>query len=275
VTVEIGASGWKSQAVADSNGHYSFGGLCEGMAYVKLLLPEGSLPTNPNAEAVLDGKNVIQVDLGFFPPAPTMQAEISTGEPAPVVSIPVPAAPQILPAQEPVLLAQPTAEGISVEVSAPGAVRAGLAAKVTISVKNTGRLQVGGVEVLLSLPSDAVLEEANTSRGALKLAVARPGGWLKPGGLNIPLRAQDNSLVVQVGTLAAGEVAVISAQLKFKDNAALGVRTDLRAEVRTEGKSYLSQVIPLTLKETGGAFQVALPTTGDSTYAQYLRDFLW
>ncbi len=72
MVVEIDASGWKDRTTTDSNGYYYFHGLCQGRAIVNLALEEGGLPTNPNAVAELTGYNEVRIDLGFFPPAPTL-----------------------------------------------------------------------------------------------------------------------------------------------------------------------------------------------------------
>ena len=286
--VEIGNSGWKNQMPADSNGYFYFGGLCEGIAYVKVLVPEGGLPTHPNAEAVLDGQNQVQVDLGYFPPAP--QAEFLGGEesaPSPTpITIAVPqvgptvlivprSTPETASSSKPIPVLKREAEGVTVKLSAPRTVRAGMAGQVAISVKNGGPGKAANTVVTLPLSADLMLQEADTSRGALKVQPASQTSETKILSLSNAGKSRDSDLVVNVGTLAPQEAALIVTKISFKESISPGAQAQLQAEVMTEGKSYTSEAIGLTLEETGGAFQINLPTTGANTYLQYFRNLLW
>jgi uncharacterized repeat protein (TIGR01451 family) len=285
--VQIGASGWKNETPADSNGHYEFGGLCEGTAYVKVLVPEGGLPTNPDAEAVLDGKNEVAVNLGFFPPAPLDQAVAATqptveplvvATPVPVVlpavtSVRVPAEAAVV-ARVPVVAQLPP--GLSVQVAAPHAVSIGLAARMTVSVKNGGPDKADGMVITIPVPDNVVLQEVSTSRGQLR--VMTPGAAL---GSSVKLLGHSASdaptggLVVEAGNLAAGQGVVIAAQVKFRDEAAVGSTAELRAEVTAGGRSNQSNVVSLALGESGASSEVGLPPTGNNGFAGYYRDLLW
>ncbi len=229
--VQIGRSGWKSEMPADSNGHYEFGGLCEGMAFVKVLVPEGGLPTNPDAEAVLDGKNLVSVDLGFFPPPPADQLAATqlTAAPllaAPAVRIVAPGATPAPPVIEAVAAGSgpsdvPLSPGISVQLNAPRVVRSGLAARMTASIRNGGPNQATGTIVTIPIPPGVVLQEVTTSRGQLKMTTTGAAMLGNASG------AKGSALVVEAGNLAVGQSVVIAGLVRFDDNAAVGSKVRL------------------------------------------------
>ena len=277
--VEIGSSGWKSQTPADSNGHFTFNGLCRGAAYVKVLVPPGSLLTNPGAEVALDGKNHVLADLGFFLPLP--QAVSAPGvQPAsePLVLSPgVQQSASTTPAQNSAGVSRPVplSEGVGITVSAPRSVRRGLDAQVNVSIQNGGPAKVGGTVVRLPLASGLKLSEADTSRGSLQMQVV-PQSPAKAGGLDAPSRAASSELVVNVGTLAPGDVVLIATKIAFPPDAtSQASRAEIQAYAISGGNSYSSNVAVIAVEETGGPLIAVLPSSNNSGFAEARREFLW
>ena len=279
VLVEIGSSGWKSQTPADTNGHFAFNGLCKGTAYVKAVVPAGSLLTNPNAEVELDGKNKTLVDLGYFLPLP-QAASFPAAEPISEPALSSSSVPQLVPSQAvpaptdvPRLVRLP--EGVSVSVSAPQRVRKGLAAAVSISVQNGGPDNTGNTIVRMPLASGMALKEADTSRGSLKMQVI-PQAVGKTGGFSAPLRTLPSELIVHVGTLAPGDVVLIATKIAFQQDAVSpGTQAEIQARAVSGNSSYWSNVALITVEETGEPLIAVLPTTGENSYMQTFREFLW
>ena len=274
VLVEVGASGWKNQTPADTNGYFSFQGLCKGTAYVKVIVPPGSLNTNPNAEVVLDGKNHVKVDLGFFPPVPQAASPAGTKpDSEPLVTSP-PVSQTAPPASTGLSPPASLPQGVAVSVSAPRTVRVGMDAQVNISVQNGGPASAPNAVAHIPLAAGVVLKEAHTSRGSLRVEVV-PLAVGKAGGVGAPLRSPGSELVVDVGALAPGDAVLIATKIGFKNTMVPGSKTEIQAEVLSGGDSYRSSVVVVTLEETGRPFQVTLPTTGSDNHSQYFQEFLW
>ena len=279
VLVEIGSSGWKSQMPADTNGHFTFNGLCKGTAYVRAVVPQGSLLTNPNAEVELDGKNHTSVDLGFFPPLPqavSFPGAEPTSEPlASSAVVPQPASPQPAGAATSAPRAVRLPEGVSISVSAPRNVRNGLYAAVTVSLQNGGPGNSGNTMVRMPLAAGMVLREADTSRGSLRMQVV-PQTTARVGGLGAPIRTPASELIVDVGMLSPGDVVVIATKIGFEQDVdAPASQAEIQANAVSGNSSYWSNVAVINVEETGGPLVVVLPTTGDDSYAHAFREFLW
>jgi len=280
VAVEVGGSGWKTQILADSNGYFKAGGLCPGTAYARVIIPPGALPTNPNAEATLDGTNLTQFDLGFFPPAAGL-----TGVTKPSLVAAAPPLVQSIPERSPVIvtvvlpnptLISPSATGLLVDVSAPRTVRAGLNAPVNVSVRNAGPGKAVNTVISLPLAAGLELQEANTSKGALKIQVVPQGPGVKGPGLNAPVRTRPSTLLVNVGTLAPGQAVLVATKIKFREDLSAGSQAQLQAQAMADGKTYQSKLMVIDLTETGGPLKATfLPVTGADNYRQYFRDLLW
>lgn len=278
VLVEVGGGGWKNQIPADDNGYFAFRGLCQGTAYVRVIVPPGSLLTNPNAEIVLDGKNQVRVEQGFFLPRPQAASASGDTKPAPVPLVasdsiqqvvPVAPQPQLVPV---VPLNLP--KGVTVNLSAPRSVRAGMDAQINISVQNGGPGNATGVVLRLPLAEGIKLQEADTSRGALKMNIV-PQVLGKVGGFAAPASASASELVVDVGVLPAGDVLLVATKIRFKDTAPPGSQAQMQAQVWSAGTSYRSDVAVITLEEAGSLFQITLPTTGGDDYLRHFHDLLW
>jgi hypothetical protein len=280
VTVEVGGPGWKAQTLADSNGYFKVGGLCAGAAYARVIIPPGALPTNPNAEALLDGKNLTQFDLGFFPPAAWL-----AGEPKPSLVAAAPPLVQSTPERPSIVvtvvvprpaLISPSATGLLVDVSAPRTVRAGLNAPVNVSVRNAGPGKALNTVISLPLAAGLELQEANTSKGALKIQVVPQGPGVKGPGLNAPVMTKPSTLLVDVGTLAPGQAVLVATKIKFREDMSAGSQAQLQAQAMADGKTYQSKPVIIDLTETGGPLKASfLPVTGANNYRQYFRDLLW
>jgi hypothetical protein len=128
--------------------------------------------------------------------------------------------------------------------------------------------------VHVPLAAGVVLKEAHTSRGSLRVEVV-PLAVGKAGGVGAPVRSPGSELVVDVGALAPGDVVLIASKIRFKHTTIPGSTAAIQAEVLSGGNSYRSNVVVVTLEETGGSFQVTLPTTGSGNYTQYFQEFLW
>lgn len=273
VLVEIGGGGWRNQVPADDNGYFAFQGLCPGMGYVRVVVPPGSLLTNPNAEVALDGKNHVRVEQGFFLPLP--QAASAGGEPTRVPEPIVTSAP--VPQLAPAVIAMPP--GMAVSLSAPRTVRVGMDAKVNISVQNGGPGQVTGVVVRVPLATGIRLQEADTSRGGLKIEqVPQALGKAalgKVSGLAAPHAAATSELVIDVGALPPGEMVLIATKVRFKENVPAGSQAQFQALVWSGGTVYRSNAVVMTLEETGSPFDMTLPTTGEGGYLRRCQEWLW
>jgi len=62
-TVTIVGADWSNAMLTDDNGQYGFAGLCAGQATLQATLPDGQ--TSSVATIDIDGKNNVQLDLGF------------------------------------------------------------------------------------------------------------------------------------------------------------------------------------------------------------------
>ncbi|HDN80816.1 MAG TPA: hypothetical protein ENG33_10180 [Chloroflexi bacterium] len=66
IEVVISGGGWSTSTRSDSNGFYRFQGLGYGVATLNLRLPPGFTRANPDLKVFLDGKNTVEVNLGFY-----------------------------------------------------------------------------------------------------------------------------------------------------------------------------------------------------------------
>jgi len=273
VLVEVGGGGWRNQVLADDNGYFAFKGLCPGTGYVRVIVPPGSLLTNPDAEVALDGKNHVRVDQGFF--LPVLQAVSGDSS---VRLTPSPAA-----SPAPVLQRAPAAvalpPGVAVSLSAPRTVRVGMDARLNVSVQNGGPGQATGVVVRVPLATGIRLQEADTSRGGLKIEqVPQALGQARGGrvsGLAAPRGATASELVIDIGTLPPGEVVLITTKFRFKETVPPGSQAQFQALVWNGGVVYRSNVAVVTLEEAGSPFQFTLPTTGEGGYLRRCQEWLW
>jgi len=280
VLVEIGGGGWKNQIPADDNGYFAFKGLCPGTGYVRVVVPPGSLLTNPNAEVALDGKNQVRVDQGFFLPVLQAASGGSWAQPSPAPVVTSAASLQLAPAvPQPSSSAVTLLPGMAISLVAPRTVRVGMDAQVNISIQNGGPGQVASVVVHLPLAAGIRLQEADTSRGALKmeqipqaLSKAAEG---KVAGVAAPAYAAASKLVVEIGALPPGEVVLIATKVRFRETVLPGGQAQMQAQVWSDGAVYRSNTVVITLEETGSPFQITLPTTGEDGYLRRFHELLW
>jgi hypothetical protein len=128
IGVVLDGGGWAAEMVSESDGRYAFQGLGRGPATLRLRLPEGATPVNPDLQVYTGHTLEINVNLGYY-----------TGDQSPV----------------PVLL---TAEYAPVE---------GVSGQLALSfqVENRGEIDITGVFVDARLPAGQQIISAHTSQG--------------------------------------------------------------------------------------------------------------
>jgi hypothetical protein len=128
IGVVLDGGGWATETVSGADGSYAFRGLGSGPATLRLRLPEGATPVNPDLPVYTGPSLDVRANLGYY-----------MGEPSPV----------------PVLL---TAEYASVE---------GVPDRLALSfqVENRGKIDVTGVVVDARLPAGQEILSAQTSQG--------------------------------------------------------------------------------------------------------------
>jgi len=128
IGVVLDGGGWATETVSGPDGHYIFRGLGSGPATLRLRLPEGATPVNPDLP-VYTGHNLdVRANLGYY-----------MGEPSPV----------------PVLLTA----GYAPVAGAPDRL------KLSFQVENRGETDVTGVIVDARLPVGQEILSAQTSQG--------------------------------------------------------------------------------------------------------------
>jgi hypothetical protein len=128
IGVVLDGGGWAAETVSGSDGSYAFRGLGSGPATLRLRLPEGATPVNPDLPVYTGPSLDVRANLGYY-----------MGEPSPV----------------PVLL---TVEYASVE---------GVPDRLALSfqVENRGEIDATGVVVDARLPAGQEILSAQTSQG--------------------------------------------------------------------------------------------------------------
>jgi len=128
IGVVLDGGGWAAETVSEADGRYIFWGLGSGPATLRLRLPEGATPVNPDLPVYTGPSLEVRANLGYY-----------IGEPSPV----------------PVLL---TAKYASV---------AGAPDRLTLSfqVENRGETDVTGVIVDARLPAGQEILSAQTGQG--------------------------------------------------------------------------------------------------------------
>lgn len=128
IGVVLEGGGWAVETVSDSNGYFAFRGLGRGSATLRLQLPEGATPVNPNLPVYTGYHSDVSANLGYY-----------TGDLSPV----------------PVLL---SAEYVPVE-GVPGQLA------LSFQVDNRGEMDVTGVVVDARLPAGQQIISAQVSQG--------------------------------------------------------------------------------------------------------------
>jgi uncharacterized repeat protein (TIGR01451 family) len=79
--IRLRGGGWDLEATSDDNGYYRYQGLSEGIAFLSLVLPEGSAlkPMTTDVAVQMKGSGQLVVNMGLYssPTAPTLPAGVS------------------------------------------------------------------------------------------------------------------------------------------------------------------------------------------------------
>lgn len=245
MVVEMDASGVKVRTVTDTNGYFRFTGLSAGRVILNLVLEKGGLPTNPNVVANLTGHNNIEVELGFFPPAPKAEGW---------QSYPALAVPEAVPA------------GLaSVELRASTAKASpGQAVDLSLEVTNRHSAALKDVTLTLSLPETLLLGIVETTQGTINIAQPEAGQPAHPPGRTSALPSSGAKITVNIGSLAPGQTVFIKAQTQVSA-AAPELTIQLQAELTYEGGSVQSNVATIALAK--GAGEAVLAPTSTPVFA--------